>query len=135
MGGRGTLEGREQRFRYWCGKGRSSAGEACLLAGKSLQGWSSHLTPSLHLPAFLHAAMACLLCLLRRCTADMLQCVAGEGAEVMVASHNQPSIERTVAAMAALGLPPSAGVYFGQLLGMADHLTYTLGDHGYGAYK
>ncbi len=65
----------------------------------------------------------------------MQECVAREGAEVMVASHNQRSVELAVERMAALGLPPSSGVYFGQLLGMADHLTYTLGAHGYGAYK
>ncbi|EFN55844.1 hypothetical protein CHLNCDRAFT_145399 [Chlorella variabilis] len=70
-----------------------------------------------------------------RCVREMLACVAREGAEVMVASHNQRSVEMAVERMAALGLPPSAGVYFGQLLGMADHLTYTLGGHGYGAYK
>lgn len=34
--------------------------------------------------------------------------------------------------MAELGMPPSSGVYFGQLLGMADNLTFTLGAHGYG---
>ena len=28
-----------------------------------------------------------------------------------------------------------SGVYFGQLLGMADNLTYPLGAHGYNAYK
>ncbi len=45
----------------------------------------------------------------------------------------QASIERTVARMAALGLCPAAqhGVFFGQLLGMADHLTFTLGRSGY----
>ncbi|PSC69490.1 Proline dehydrogenase [Micractinium conductrix] len=69
------------------------------------------------------------------CVREMLQCVAREGAEVMVASHNQASIEQATSHMRQLGLPPSAGVYFGQLLGMADHLTYTLGAHGYGAYK
>ncbi|KAL4451694.1 hypothetical protein ABPG75_007356 [Micractinium tetrahymenae] len=69
------------------------------------------------------------------CVREMLRCVASEGAEVMVASHNQRSIELATYHMAALGLPPSSGVYFGQLLGMADHLTYTLGAHGYGAYK
>ncbi len=70
-----------------------------------------------------------------RCVREMLRCVGPEGAEVMVASHNQQSIELATYHMAALGLPPSSGVYFGQLLGMADHLTYTLGAHGYGAYK
>jgi len=45
----------------------------------------------------------------------------------------QASVERTVARMAALGLCPAAqhGVFFGQLLGMADHLTFTLGRSGY----
>ncbi|KAL4856165.1 Proline dehydrogenase 1 [Chlorella vulgaris] len=70
-----------------------------------------------------------------RCVRDLLRCVEKEGVEVMVATHNQGSIELTVEQMAALGLPPSSGVFFGQLLGMADHLTYTLGANGYGAYK
>jgi hypothetical protein len=40
------------------------------------------------------------------------------------------------AGMAARGLSPSgAGVYFGQLLGMSDNLTFTLGQHGYEAFK
>jgi proline dehydrogenase len=38
--------------------------------------------------------------------------------------------------MAARGLSPTGGgVYFGQLLGMADNLTFTLGQHGYEAFK
>ncbi len=40
----------------------------------------------------------------------------GEKVEVLVASHNQASIEKAVAAMGALGLEPAAsGVYFGQV--------------------
>jgi hypothetical protein len=40
----------------------------------------------------------------------------------MVASHNQSSVERAVAGMAARGLPPrGGGVYFGQLLGEPVH--------------
>ena len=31
--------------------------------------------------------------------------------------------------------PATGGVYFGQLLGMADHITFTLGRNGYKAYK
>jgi proline dehydrogenase len=54
----------------------------------------------------------------------------------MVASHNQKSIERTVAGMAQRGLMPAAsGVYFGQLLGMSDNLSFTLGHAGYEVYK
>jgi proline dehydrogenase len=37
--------------------------------------------------------------------------------------------------MAALGITARDGVYFGQLLGMADNITSTLGQHGYRAYK
>lgn len=70
-----------------------------------------------------------------RNVAEVIQHVESEGAEVMVATHNQQSIENAVALMKQLGLPPSSGVYFGQLLGMADHLSFTLGQNGYGAYK
>lgn len=56
-------------------------------------------------------------------------------AEIMIASHNQGTVETVVTRMNELGIPPGAGVYFGQLLGMADHLTFTLGNHGYKAYK
>lgn len=63
----------------------------------------------------------------------MLDQVAEGGAEVMVATHNQASIQAAVAGMAARGVgpPPSCGVFFCQLLGMADHLTFTLGLNGY----
>mmetsp|Transcript_5093 Transcript_5093/g.14616 ORF Transcript_5093/g.14616 Transcript_5093/m.14616 type:complete len:636 (-) Transcript_5093:748-2655(-) len=72
-----------------------------------------------------------------KCVAEVLEHVAGEGAEVMVATHNQGSIESTVAQMGQLGIHPphKSGVFFGQLLGMADHLTFTLGRNGYRGYK
>lgn len=64
--------------------------------------------------------------------AEVLEHVAGHGAEVMVATHNQASIEATVALMGQLGIEPNEnGVCMGQLLGMADHLTFTLGRNGY----
>ena len=69
------------------------------------------------------------------CVDEVLAHVARHGAGLMVASHNQASIEKAVAAMQRLGLGPQSGVYFGQLLGMADNLTFVLGQHGYGAYK
>ena len=57
-------------------------------------------------------------------------------ANILVASHNQRSVEKTIAAMEENGIDPATGgVYFGQLLGMADHLTFTLGNAGYRAYK
>lgn len=55
-------------------------------------------------------------------------------AEVLVASHNRGSIERALKMIEELGVDRSK-VYFGQLLGMADHLTFTLGGNGYKAYK
>lgn len=66
--------------------------------------------------------------------AEMLSEVAapGSAAEVVVASHNQASIQAAAARMALLGLHPSTSpVFFGQLYGMADHLTYTLASAGY----
>lgn len=57
-------------------------------------------------------------------------------ASVLVASHNQVSAEFATAEMKRRGIDPAkGGVYFGQLLGMADHLTFTLGQAGYKAYK
>ena len=58
--------------------------------------------------------------------------VAEGRAEFMVASHNQESIEKATKLMHELDLPPrESPVYFGQLLGMADPLTYVLGANGY----
>ena len=58
--------------------------------------------------------------------------VAEGGAEFMIASHNQESIEKATELMHELDLPPrDSPVYFGQLLGMADPLTYVLGANGY----
>ena len=59
-----------------------------------------------------------------------------EGAEVMIATHNQKSIERAVSLMHELEVEPqNSGVYFGQLLGMADHLTFILGRNGFRVRK
>jgi len=54
--------------------------------------------------------------------------------EVVIASHNQGSIEFVVRRMEELGKGQER-VYFGQLMGMADHLTFTLARNGYKAYK
>jgi proline dehydrogenase len=59
----------------------------------------------------------------------------GQDIEVMLATHNQESIERAVSIMQSTGISPNKGVYFGQLLGMSDHLTFALGKSGYKAYK
>eukprot|EP00127_Corallochytrium_limacisporum_P005641 Clim_evm20s210 gene=Clim_evmTU20s210 len=55
---------------------------------------------------------------------------------LMIASHNQTSMEKTVDLMARYNINrETGGVFFGQLLGMADHLSFTLGQNGYSAYK
>ncbi|RYG65710.1 hypothetical protein EON64_11360 [archaeon] len=60
----------------------------------------------------------------------------GQRAEVMIATHNQDSVAHAVACMQQHGMDAtSAPVYFGQLLGMADNLTFGLAHHKYKAYK
>jgi proline dehydrogenase len=59
----------------------------------------------------------------------------GDKVSLMVASHNQESVALTLGKAMQLGLQNSAPIYFAQLLGMADHLTYSLGGAGYRAYK
>lgn len=56
---------------------------------------------------------------------------AGSRAEVMMATHNQASIEHAIALMQKLGIRRQDGVSFGQLLGMADNITFPLGAGGY----
>ena len=71
-----------------------------------------------------------------RCVRILIQEAATTGAEVMIATHNQYSVEMAVRSMHDFGLNPNTcGVYFGQLLGMADHLSLVLGRHKYLAYK
>lgn len=59
----------------------------------------------------------------------------GQQVELMIATHNQHSIELALQQANTCGLGPEARIYFGQLLGMADHLTYSLGNNKYRAYK
>ncbi|GAB9463142.1 Proline oxidase [Globisporangium polare] len=57
-------------------------------------------------------------------------------ASFMVASHNEDSVKSTVALMDKYGIDrKSGGVYFGQLLGMCDHVSYTLGSEHYRVFK
>lgn len=61
-------------------------------------------------------------------------CKSGD-IEVMIASHNQSSVEQALQAMQDFHVSPSQGVYFGQLLGMSDNITFNLGNSGFKAYK
>jgi len=55
--------------------------------------------------------------------------------ELMIASHNQQSVELALQELRRQGLDAAAPVYFGTLLGMADHLSFSLGAAKFKAYK
>ncbi|XP_067862018.1 proline dehydrogenase 1, mitochondrial-like isoform X1 [Heptranchias perlo] len=57
-------------------------------------------------------------------------------ANVMVASHNEQTVGYALQRMHDLGLHPLAKkIYFGQLLGMSDQISFPLGQAGYPVYK
>ncbi|PKY18318.1 FAD-linked oxidoreductase [Rhizophagus irregularis] len=54
----------------------------------------------------------------------------------MIASHNKESVIMACKQMNNLDISSKSGlVLFGQILGMRDQITYTLGKYGYGVYK
>jgi proline dehydrogenase len=68
------------------------------------------------------------------CVQEALQ--SSVRASIMIASHNPISIERATSLMRERNIsPPSGGVYFAQLFGMSDPLTFDLGQRGYQVYK
>lgn len=70
------------------------------------------------------------------CLSAILQEVSANGANVMVASHNEESVRHTLKTMAELNIDRHDDkVFFGQLLGMCDVVTYALGSDGYSAFK
>ncbi|XP_067034649.1 proline dehydrogenase 1, mitochondrial-like [Acropora muricata] len=57
-------------------------------------------------------------------------------ANVLVATHNENSIQAAVERMHEIGIcPTEKKVFFGQLLGMSDPISFTLGNKGYAVYK
>jgi len=55
---------------------------------------------------------------------------------IMIASHNESSVRYVTSLMSRLGIPRrDGGVFFGQLLGMCDHVSFSLGHCGYAVYK
>jgi proline dehydrogenase len=57
-------------------------------------------------------------------------------ADIMIASHNEKTVKHVVQRMQDLGVPVrGGGVFFGQLLGMCDHVSFSLGHSGYMVYK
>lgn len=86
------------------------------------------------------------------CTDRILKACFEQGAELMVASHNEGSVRHVAEAMSRRlaaeeattqqqqGSSPASslattGVSFGQLLGMCDHISFTLGSLGFRVYK
>jgi len=66
----------------------------------------------------------------------LVHCPCPERTSLMVATHNQPSVELVTCLLSSgASSIPRECVHFGQLLGMADHLTFTLAANGYQAYK
>lgn len=72
-----------------------------------------------------------------RCLDFVLDEIALNGnANVMVASHNEDTVKHTLRRMNELGLTPRENkVYFGQLLGMCDQISFPLGQAGFPVYK
>uniref|UniRef100_A0A3B4B7J6 Proline dehydrogenase n=1 Tax=Periophthalmus magnuspinnatus TaxID=409849 RepID=A0A3B4B7J6_9GOBI len=72
-----------------------------------------------------------------RCLDFVLDEIAQNGnATVMVASHNEDTVKHTLRRMNELGLTPRENrVYFGQLLGMCDQISFPLGQAGFPVYK
>ncbi|XP_069838339.1 hydroxyproline dehydrogenase [Dendropsophus ebraccatus] len=68
----------------------------------------------------------------------LLDLIGQEGRRynLIIASHNEESVLHAVHRMTELGIDRSGGaVCFGQLLGMCDHVSLTLGQAGYLVYK
>ncbi|KAG2496197.1 hypothetical protein HYH03_005796 [Edaphochlamys debaryana] len=70
------------------------------------------------------------------CLERLLEAAQAGRAEVMLAAARRGEVEAAVAALARAGLSPEAApVAFVQPLGVADHLGFSLGRHGYRVYK
>ncbi|KAG7277578.1 hypothetical protein CRUP_013896 [Coryphaenoides rupestris] len=55
---------------------------------------------------------------------------------IIIATHNEESVRRTVQRIEELGIDKNGGsICFGQLLGMCDHVSLTLAEQGYAVYK
>ena len=65
-----------------------------------------------------------------------LRLLPGRHADIVIAGHNEVTIQYAVSRMEQEGIhPKTGGVFFGQLLGMCDQVTYMLGGEGYAALK
>ncbi|EFJ42195.1 proline dehydrogenase/oxidase [Volvox carteri f. nagariensis] len=70
------------------------------------------------------------------CLELLLDAVRADRAELMVGTHHRGSVSAAAAGMARRGLGrATAPVYFGQLLGVADDISFSLGAAGFKVYK
>uniref|UniRef100_A0A3B4DD40 Proline dehydrogenase n=2 Tax=Pygocentrus nattereri TaxID=42514 RepID=A0A3B4DD40_PYGNA len=76
-------------------------------------------------------------CMYHRCLDHVLEEIErNRKANVMVASHNTDTVKHTLRRMEEMGLAPTdKKVYFGQLLGMCDQISFPLGQAGFPVYK
>ncbi|XP_030848185.1 proline dehydrogenase 1, mitochondrial [Strongylocentrotus purpuratus] len=72
-----------------------------------------------------------------RCLDMSLDTIQARGqTNIMVATHNLDTVRHAVQRMEELGIGPKDRlVYFGQLLGMCDQVSFPLGEMGYAVYK
>ncbi|XP_043942177.1 hydroxyproline dehydrogenase isoform X2 [Protopterus annectens] len=70
---------------------------------------------------------------------DRMLDLVGENSErynIIVASHNEASVKQAIRRIETMKISKEGGaVCFGQLLGMCDHVSMTLGQKGYAIYK
>ena len=67
---------------------------------------------------------------------DQQRAARRAAAGIMVASHNEESVRRAADLLSSLGVPKhGAGVYFAQLKGMCDNISYGLGADSYQVFK
>ncbi len=70
------------------------------------------------------------------CLSHIMKAVGEDKVRILVASHNKETVRHALALMHQYEILPGADrVAFGQLLGMADHLTLPLAQSGYQACK
>lgn len=76
------------------------------------------------------------LLLERAATAEARSSASPLGVSLCVATHNKDSVVHACVEMSRHGIAPADGVVqFGQLLGMHDHISYTLARHNYPVAK
>ena len=70
------------------------------------------------------------------CVDFLLPLVAKQQAGIMIASHNEHTVDFVKSQMTTHGIPKdSKYLCFGQILGMCDHVSYSLAGDGYLPFK